>query len=166
MTFAATAGETYYVIVDGFNGASGSYTIDAVCDAELQCTPDIAAGCNTYDEWATTAKGSTDLIDSYSCSIFDESGREYAYQFSSPVDTTVTVNLAPEAGQDLDLFLIGGAQCAPETCDRVRQLDHHVRCGRPARCTTLLSMATSAPRATTGSTSSAPSDASRGNMTL
>jgi cysteine-rich repeat protein len=117
LTFAATAGETYYVIVDGFNGASGSYTVDVACDAALECTPDIAAGCNTFDEWATTAKGSTDIIDSYSCSIFDESGREYAYQFSSPVDTTVTVNLAPESGQDLDLFLIGGA-CDPETCDQ------------------------------------------------
>jgi cysteine-rich repeat protein len=117
VTFAATAGETYYVIVDGFNGASGSYTIDLACEAALECTPDIAAGCNTFDEWATTAKGSTDLIDSYSCSIFDESGPEYAYQFSSPVNATVTVDLTPEAGQDLDLFLIGGGTCDPETCD-------------------------------------------------
>ena len=43
VTFEAVAGETYYLVVDGFAGAEGSYTITVECppDVEVDCGDDV-----------------------------------------------------------------------------------------------------------------------------
>jgi hypothetical protein len=40
VSFDATAGQTYYLVVDGFNGAEGTYTIT------VDCPPDVEAKCD------------------------------------------------------------------------------------------------------------------------
>ena len=119
ITFDAVAGETYFIVVDGYQGAEGSYSIALDCP-EPYCASPLVAGCDMFDEWSTENAGATDVIDSYSCSIFDESGPEYAYQFVTDSAVDVTVELIPEAGVDLDLFRLSGggtATCSSDTCD-------------------------------------------------
>jgi cysteine-rich repeat protein len=181
-TFSAIAGETYYVVVDGFNGAEGNYTVDLSCgggvcgdgiinagetcddggngnndgcsstcllefcgdgvtqsneqcddgnvisgdgcsstcesDANV-CTAGLTASCGFTDSWGTSLFGSSDSIDSYSCSPWDESGREYAYRFAPSTTTTMTIDLVPQAGVDLDLFVLsddGNGFCEGGEC--------------------------------------------------
>ncbi len=135
--FSAVAGKTYYIVVDGYQGATGPYSIhldcgvcgdgtvnsgescddgnttpgdgcDASCQSEGgQCVPDLEIGCGSTDTWSTLNLGSTDLVDTYACTSFNESGREYAYRFNPLVDTTMQITLTPQAGVDLDLLLLG-----------------------------------------------------------
>jgi cysteine-rich repeat protein len=184
-TFSAVAGETYYVVVDGFDGAEGDYTLDLSCgggfcgdgienageecddggnanndgcsstcviegcgDGVIQsgeecddgntnnddgcdfscqieagvCLPVLEAVCNSSDSWSTTLAGSTDNVDGYSCNDWDESGREYAYAFAPATTTTMTINLTPETGVDLDLFVLtddGNGFCQSGECTLV-----------------------------------------------
>lgn len=69
------------------------------------CTPDWTLGCNASDSWNNGASGSTDLIDIYPCSPWDESGPEYAYTFTPSVDGQVEISLS-NMSADLDLFIL------------------------------------------------------------
>lgn len=68
------------------------------------CTPDWTLECGDSDSWNNGASGSTNLINSYSCSSWDESGPEYAYTFSPSVDGQVEISLS-NMSADLDLFV-------------------------------------------------------------
>ncbi len=181
-TFAATVGETYYFIVDGYLGVEGVYTLDVSCgggfcgdglvqageqcddgdtvsgdgcsstcqdefcgDGVVQaglgeecddgnnlsgdgcsetcqdeagaCIPDLLLSCGGIDTWDTTLAGSTDMVDSYGCVGWDESGPEYAYEFIAPSDTLITATLSGLGGTDLDVFIVedlGDGSCDPE----------------------------------------------------
>lgn len=136
VTFDAIEGQTYDVVVDGYLGAEGPYSLslecgacgdgtvdpseecddgntndgdgcDASCREEAGvCVPVLEVACNTYDDWATTLAGSTDKVDGYSCNTWTETGREYAYYFAPTTTTSMTVTLTPEVDVDLDLFLL------------------------------------------------------------
>ena len=76
---------------------------------ELSC--DAAVGGTTNN-----APGSTDLIDSYSCSSSTATGSEFTYDFVAPADGLYTVEaLGP--GANLDLFLLDGSSvCDGSAC--------------------------------------------------
>ncbi len=147
--FSAIAGRTYFIVVDGFLGAEGPYSIsldcgvcgdgeidadetcddgnaiagdgcDALCQTEGVCETGFDVSCGFSENWSTLNIGSTDEIDSYSCSAFNESGREYAYRFTPAVNTIMNIALTPEAGVDLDLFVLsddGNQLCESGDCD-------------------------------------------------
>jgi len=103
---------------DGNNADGDGCSADCSVESGGVCVPDIEAACGTYDVWSTSDAGSTDNIDEYACTDWDESGREYTYAFTPASDAMMTVGLAPEAGVDLDLFVLfeSGTGCTPGNC--------------------------------------------------
>ena len=147
----AVAGETYYLVVDGYAGAESSYDIELSCpstdeicdngidddaDSLVDCDDDSCAGsldcidvcveqfvlnCGNTHSYSTENFFTSDAIDSYSCSTWDESGPEVGYYFQAPVDQAneVTVSLNYNFGTvDLDVFVLSdeGIPCANNSC--------------------------------------------------
>ena len=82
------------------------------------CQPDWTLTCGSGDTWWNYGSGSTDLIDAYACTPYDQSGPEYAYTFVAPIDGDVKVALTGVSA-DLDLMILeAGAenQCLPANC--------------------------------------------------
>ncbi len=74
-----------------------------------------------FDEWSTENAGATDDVDSYSCSVFIESGPEYAYEFVTDTAANDTVRLIPEAGLISTCSCSPGAEtaaCGADLCDQ------------------------------------------------
>lgn len=123
ITFAATEGETYFFMVNGFaDGVVGDYTIDVTCGGggggNGTCTPAATLVCGATDSRSNDGAGSTDQIDAYACGElggFDYSGPEVAYTFVAPRTEQVTATLT-EATSSLDLALLEGAVCAAADC--------------------------------------------------
>lgn len=119
VTFSATAGETYYFVVDGFSGATSDFDIQVECGYDVPCSPAFPLSCGGSDSWSTSRFGSTDVVDSYSCSSWSETGREYVYSFVASATGTATVALSDlESGTDLDIFVLDGSGgiCDSTTC--------------------------------------------------
>ena len=121
-SFVAQAGETYYVVVDGYLTDQGSFTVSVACGDQPACVPDPteygALVCpEDWDTWNNAAEGSTDLVDHYGCNDFDYSGPEFVYTHHAVEDGTVTVELTEDSA-DLDLLLLAdsGAGCDPAAC--------------------------------------------------
>ena len=87
--------------IDG-DGCSSTCTFEGgTCEGAFNIT------CGGEDRWNTTSFGSTDAVDYYSCVGWNETGREYAYNFVAPQTGEVTVTLSDlESGVDLDLFVV------------------------------------------------------------
>ena len=119
VTFTATAGTTYYFVVDGFSGAISEFDLAVTCDLEALCDPAFTLSCGESDTWGTTRFGSTDVVDLYGCSSWNESGREYVYEFVAPSSGSATVALSDlDDGVDLDVFVLDGSggTCDADTC--------------------------------------------------
>jgi hypothetical protein len=148
--FDAVAGEQYYLVVDGYLGALGSFDIDLSCpstneicdngedddgDGLTDCEDPFCADkivcleicneawqlfCGSSDDYNNGGSGSTDQVDSYSCTTWVESGPEYAYYFQAPGDqaNTVSVTLSYDPPLDLDIFVLDdqGIPCNSESC--------------------------------------------------
>ncbi len=104
---------------DDGNTTSGD-GCDSGCNIEsVTCTPAWTLTCGEEDRWATTNFGASDLLDSYGCSSWDESGPEYIYDFVAPYGGQITVSLSDlDAGVDLDIFVLDqtGGVCASSNC--------------------------------------------------
>jgi hypothetical protein len=91
---------------------------DADCETDDDCEGDPGVGgtcieqwelsCGDTDSWYNWGSGSADVIDQYSCSPWDETGREYTYVFRPEVAESVEVCLS-NLNQDLDIFVISEA---------------------------------------------------------
>ena len=81
------------------------------------CEPDWSLSCGGSDKWSNDEPGSTDQIDSYSCSPWTETGPEYTYTFIPDVSGEVDVTLTGLSG-DLDVFVMddAGAGCSATNC--------------------------------------------------
>ncbi|MFH2005549.1 MAG: DUF4215 domain-containing protein [bacterium] len=55
LTFTATAGETYYIVVDGYQGAISNYTLDLTCDTAITCGDGAVDAGEQCDDSNTTA---------------------------------------------------------------------------------------------------------------
>ena len=134
VSFTATAYTIYYLVVDGYNGAVGDYTISVSCGGVIVptptptrtltptptptptptstatpqtgiCVPDWSLACGGSDQWSTTYSGVTDQIDSYACTDWPETGPEYTYAFIPNLTSEVTVSLS-NLSADLDIFVL------------------------------------------------------------
>lgn len=84
-----------------------------------QCQPAYAATCGTVHTHNNSGPGSTDRIDSYDCSNWEESGPEYTYAFTTAQTGPVRASLSGiYPGCDLDLFVLDGQ--ADLVCDAAR----------------------------------------------
>ena len=93
---------------------------ESVCLEEAVCIPARIVGCGETDHWNNGAFGSWNLLDSYGCVGWNESGPEVTYLFEAPTDAEVTVELSGMSA-DLDLFVVGRTD---DACDATTCLAH------------------------------------------
>ncbi len=81
------------------------------------CDYERALHCGEQDSYNNSGPGSTNQIDTYSCSDWYESGPEYVYQFAPQVSSPVTVNLS-NLTADLDIFILfqASGSCNANDC--------------------------------------------------
>lgn len=80
------------------------------------CTPVRTISCGEGHSGNNSSPGSTDNINLYSCSTWNESGPEFAYSFTPNVSGTATVSLSGMSA-DLDLFVLSsGGGCNASNC--------------------------------------------------
>jgi hypothetical protein len=81
------------------------------------CSPARSIDCGGTHYWNNSWSGSTDTVDAYSCSSWDESGPEYVYSFVPNVSGSATASLS-NMSADLDVFVLDGAggACDPDSC--------------------------------------------------
>jgi len=144
-TFSTVAGETYYISVDGYFGASGNFTLELSCpssssdddvstgddsddnddssnssvDQPGSCSPRADLPCGAAVTSDTSASSATNLIDGYSCSSWDASGPEAVYSYTAQSTGDVTVSLTSiQSGQDLDIYVMQdlGGSCLADEC--------------------------------------------------
>jgi len=96
---------TYYIVVDGCNGASGSYTLRVRCGKGLDCSAAISASCGGSYQGDTT--GAPSNVTYYNCSSWDECGPEEVYVLTTEATGDITATLSDlDAGVDLDVFML------------------------------------------------------------
>jgi len=96
---------TYYIVVDGYKGASGSFTLSVRCGKGLDCTTAIPASCGGSYQGNTT--GANANVTYYKCCSWEESGPEEVYALTTETAGHITATLSGiEAGVDLDVFLL------------------------------------------------------------
>lgn len=89
--YSAPAG-TYYIVVDGGQGASGSFDLTVVCPPlPLDCSNATPLTCNT-PVTGTTVGGATN-VSSYSCTGNYEIGPEKVYTITTTSTGNLTVNM-------------------------------------------------------------------------
>ena len=109
-TFNAKSGTQYYIVVDGYAGASGNFTLSVVCG--WICEPVDTIGCGDVDSSSTVGK--SNKITTYNCTSWDESGPEYVYSFVPQGNGQVTATISNIIA-DLDVFVLQGA-CGQNNC--------------------------------------------------
>jgi hypothetical protein len=112
VVFYAETGETYFISVDGNEGAAGSFNYDVECRTEF-CVSDADIACKHRVSGDTTGKDNN-------VSVYKGWGREfpapeYVYALKTDLDADVVVNLDMETGIDLAIFVIedSGDGCSP-----------------------------------------------------
>ncbi len=96
---------TYYIVVDGYKGASGSYTLSVRCGKGLDCGPAVPISCGGSYQGNTT--GADSNVTYYNCCGWDESSPEEVYVLTTEATGTITATLSGiETGVDLDVFLL------------------------------------------------------------
>jgi hypothetical protein len=111
----AMAGDDWYIVVDGKNGAVSPYTLriqSAACPAYF-CTPPASQSLScTNKEDRSTSDGakSKDVVDAWTCAA-NTTGAEVVYQFKPTTTATYTVEL-DELTADLQLLEVSGT-CKP-----------------------------------------------------
>lgn len=96
---------TYYIVVDGYKGASGSYTLSVRCGKGLDCNTAVSASCGGSYQGDTT--GAPSNVTYYNCSSWDESGPEDIYVLTTESTGEITATLSGmDIGVDLDVFML------------------------------------------------------------
>lgn len=110
-----TPGATYTLMVDGYDGDAGEFTLEAVCDGTTG-TEGVGAGAITtfpFHERATTIGQASD-IDSYGCSGADMSGPERVYPVAMPAPGYLAAVVHDPAGVDVDVQILTSLD--PDDC--------------------------------------------------
>ena len=156
VSWTVTAGSTWYVVVDGYQGDTSPFDLtvtevgngpppppstetscadgldddaDGLTDCDDSdcasanacqlgtCIPARVIDCGDSDSWNNSAIGSWELVDTYSCTGWDESGPEVTYLFQPAADAQVTVELA-NMSADLDVFVVSdtASGCEGTSC--------------------------------------------------
>jgi hypothetical protein len=104
---------TYFIVVDGNAGVSGSFDLTVNCGIRMDCTtppPVIACGDVVSGDTST----GVNRVEEYSCGV-GYTGPELVYAFDNPTPQEVTVLLG-NAAPGLDIFLM--TDCNEGTCIR------------------------------------------------
>jgi len=143
-SWEAAAGITYYVVIDGYLGSTGLFSLALDCTDSASgghnpdppapgpgngdegpapgtgtCSPSTSIGCADSVTADTTAAAASSSMDSYSCSSWDASGPELVYSFQATEACEATATLGSIAtGQDLDVYVMEnvGSGCAADQC--------------------------------------------------
>ena len=96
---------TYYIVVDGYKGASGSFTLSVRCGKGLDCTEAVSVSCGEAYQGNTTEASAN--VTYYNCCSWEESGPEEVYALTTEAAGHITATLSGvETGADLDVFLL------------------------------------------------------------
>jgi hypothetical protein len=96
---------TYYIVVDGYKGASGSYTLGVRCTKGLDCSAATFASCGASYQGDTT--GANSNVTLYNCCGWDESGPEEVYVLTTDATGDIVATLTDtDIGVDLDAFIL------------------------------------------------------------
>jgi len=131
LDFVATAGVTYYVVVDGPAGAGADYTLTATCGPATGAL--CAAPTNLYcgDQVSGDTTGVASAVATYGCEpAWSETGGERVYRFTPTRDwADVSASIVAD-GADHDLFVVGGGCDAATECvasgDTTATFDAHL----------------------------------------
>jgi len=104
---------TYYIVVDGYNGAVGSYTLTVSSSGgggEFSCNNAVPLSNGVQYNGNNTGGGNN--VTTYNCqSGWSETGPEKVHSYYH-TGGTITINLAQSV--DVDAFLLGS--CSPTNC--------------------------------------------------
>lgn len=131
-SFSVTANTTYYIIVDGRNGAAGSYQLLVNCsvpdNSSLNCSNAVPFTCvaeynnisGDYSYSSSTVLGTYDAS-TYSCqSSWTESGPEVIFEFTPDYSDNIVISLSntvdPVSGASIDLDAFVLNSCQPNDC--------------------------------------------------
>lgn len=107
---------TYYIVVDGYKEASGSYTLRVRCGKGLDCSAAVPASCGEAYQGDTT--GANFSVTYYNCSSWDECGPEEVYVLTTEATSDITATLSDVNTEvDLDVFMLS-------SCDENSTLAH------------------------------------------
>jgi hypothetical protein len=111
LSFAATAGAVYYIVVDAEQDITDAFFLAFDCPA---CATPEPLTCAEPALFADTADGTNDL-ETYGCSPSDTfEGPEHVYEFTAGLAGDYTIALSA-FDEDLDLLLLDGA-CDASSC--------------------------------------------------
>ena len=109
------SGNTYYIVIDGYSGASGNYVLDmteVAPPAPLDCTNAIELICGQTIAGDNTTAPNT--VFTYSCSSWNESGGELVYTLDL-IDNYNSISAQlTNMSADLDVFIL--TDCDAATC--------------------------------------------------
>ena len=102
------AAGTYYVVVDGYEGASSTYTLTVTCEV---------GGGNTCDQTAVvltcgqayngnTTTGANNISAYPACVDWDETGNEIVHKITTTSTGDITATLSNLGANDLDVFIL------------------------------------------------------------
>jgi len=102
-------GEDYYIVVDGYNGAQGSWNIALTKECFATCTQDSILTCASGTV-SGTLTGQADQVGFYggNCNSWQEPGGEMIYTFVSEDSQSVSFTLS-NVEKDADIFVLDGA---------------------------------------------------------
>ena len=97
----------YYIVVDGYNGAEGSYTLSVECRPHTCDVPDWAISCGEMDTWTTEREDN--VLQRYEGITWEYTGPEYIFSLNTDATYNVLIELTDmdyEGEVDLDLLLL------------------------------------------------------------
>jgi len=92
------------------DGCDHNCTVETV----TTCQPADQIGCGETKSTGTTATGSTDALNTYPCSPWNEDGREYAFRFDAPSASAIALTLGGLSA-NLDVFVVDGGNGSCDT---------------------------------------------------
>jgi hypothetical protein len=109
----AVAGEDYLVVVEGYDGAAGSFTLTVGCD---NCKPIRDLDCNMTLVGDTSGAAATRYVSGFDCAPMTV-GPEDTYHLAPRVTTDYKIKMSG-LSQDLDLVVVWNqdGRCDPSTC--------------------------------------------------
>lgn len=113
-TYANAPPGLYYIVVDGANGAKGSYDLQIVCsnNSALDCSNAIELNCG-QSYWGSLL-GASNQVNDYSCSDWNEGSPEQIYKVETSQPGDIIVQVSSLNGNGLNAYIL--TACNPNAC--------------------------------------------------
>ena len=112
VTYENAPAGAYYIVVDGYNGVSGTYTLTVEVTAPTSSCSNVTTLTDGVTYSGSTV-GMSSATNSYNCSSWDESGPEQWHKITTSATSTITAELG-NLSNDLDVFILDS--CDPNAC--------------------------------------------------